>query len=68
MVAASGIGSGISDLLSSRITRLGGYLIYSNREPGYISQVPWLLPILLSGLGLGLRWLLLILRIGPLKY
>jgi hypothetical protein len=73
VIAGSGIGSEISGLLSSRTTglsiyELGGYLIYSNKEPGYISRVPWLLPILLSGLGFGLRRLLLILRAGPLRY
>jgi hypothetical protein len=50
-----GSGSGISDSLSSRITSLSIYrsrdgLTYSNREPGRIPRVPWLLLILLSNL------------------
>jgi hypothetical protein len=51
----SGLGSGVSDSLSSRITslstyRLGDGLTYSNRKPGRIPQVPWLLLILSSNL------------------
>jgi hypothetical protein len=54
-VITLGSGSGISDLLSSRITSLFIYrsrdsLIYSNREPGCIPRVPWLLLILLFNL------------------
>jgi hypothetical protein len=55
-----GMGLGVSNSLSPRATGLstyglGGYLIYSNMELGRIPQVPWLLPTLLSSLGLGLR-------------
>jgi hypothetical protein len=51
----SGLGSGVSDSLSSRITSLSIYrsgdgLTYSNREPGYIPRVPRLSLILSSNL------------------
>ena len=73
IVIALAIGLEVFNLLSPRTTslsiyRLGGYLIYSNREPEYIPRVPWLLPILLYSLKLGSKPLLLILRIGLLKY
>jgi hypothetical protein len=53
--AVSGTGSGVSNLSSSRTTglsayRLGGCLIYSDRELGRIPRVPWLLPTPSSGL------------------
>jgi hypothetical protein len=35
---------------------------YTDGEPGRIPRVLWLLPTLLSGVGFGSRWLLLVLR------
>jgi hypothetical protein len=61
IIVVLGSGSGISDLLFSRITSLSIYrsgdsLIYSNRKLGRIPRVPWLSLIFLSNLdyiGLG---------------
>jgi hypothetical protein len=74
IIIVLGLGSGISDSLFSRITSLSIYrsgdgLTYSNRKPGRIPRVPWLLLILLFNLNyFGPRWLLFVLSIGTSRY